>query len=186
MPKLIIGQYRVIRIRINCAKISSLFEIVNMGIFVYEICPNLTFLEPGPTLGSTYLIIVGQIQVKLFSTQTYFGKVLLQSTAASLDFPLWSYSPLKIWKKIGVVNLTTLAPHHRYNFQYIYIYIYSVSSYIYSVSSYLYSVRSYIHSVSSYLYSVRSYIYSVSSYFYSVTSYIYPVSSYLYTVTSFI
>ena len=88
MPKLIIGQYRAIRIRIKCAKISSLFEIVNMGIFVYEICPNLTFLEPGPTLGPTYLIIVGQIQVKLFSTQTYFGKVLLQSTAASLDFPL--------------------------------------------------------------------------------------------------
>ena len=75
-------------------KISSLFEIVNMGILACEICPNLTFLDPGPTLGPTYLIIVGQIQMKPFSTQTYLGKVLLQSTAAILgynfirDFPL--------------------------------------------------------------------------------------------------
>ena len=52
-------------------KISSLFEIVNMGILACEICPNLTFLDPGPTLGPTYLIIVGQIHVKLFSTQAY-------------------------------------------------------------------------------------------------------------------
>ena len=58
-----------------------------MGILA-QICPNLTFLEPGPTSGPTYLIIVGQIQVKLFSTQTYLGKVLLQSIAAPLDFPL--------------------------------------------------------------------------------------------------
>ena len=77
-------------------KISSLFEIVNMAILACEICPNLTFLDPGPTLGPTYLIIVGQIQVKLFSTQTYLGKVLLQSIAAPLDFPLRSYSPLKM------------------------------------------------------------------------------------------
>ena len=69
-------------------KISSLFEIVNIGILACEICPNLTFLEPGPTLGPTYLIIVGQIQVKLFSTQAYLGKVLLQSTAAPLVFSL--------------------------------------------------------------------------------------------------
>ena len=69
-------------------KISSLFEIINMVILACEICPNLTFLDPGPTLGSTYLIIVGQIQVKLLSTQTYLGKVLLQSIAAPLDFPL--------------------------------------------------------------------------------------------------
>ena len=31
-------------------KISSLFEIVNMGILACEICPNLTFLYPGPHL----------------------------------------------------------------------------------------------------------------------------------------
>ena len=80
-------------------KISSLFEIVNMGILACEIWPNLTFLDPGPTLSPTYLIIVGQIQMKPFSTQTYLGKVLLQSIAAPLDFPLWSYSPLKMWKK---------------------------------------------------------------------------------------
>ena len=35
-----------------------------MGILPCKICPNLTFLGPGPTLGPTYLIIVGQIQVK--------------------------------------------------------------------------------------------------------------------------
>ena len=69
-----------------------------MGILPCKICPNLTFLDPGPTLGPTYLIIVGQIQVKLFSTQTYLGKVLLQSIAAPLDFPLRSYSPLKMRK----------------------------------------------------------------------------------------
>ena len=69
-------------------KISSLFEIVNMGILACEICANLIFLDPRPTLGQTYLIIVGQIQVKLFSTQTYLGKVLVPSIAAPLDFPL--------------------------------------------------------------------------------------------------
>ena len=69
-------------------KISSLFEIVNMGISVCEMYPNLTFLDPGPTLGPIYLIIVGQIQVTLFSTQTYLGKILLQLIAAPLDFPL--------------------------------------------------------------------------------------------------
>ena len=52
-------------------KISSLFEVVNMVILACKICPSLTFLDPGPTLGSTYLIIVGQIQVKLFSTLDY-------------------------------------------------------------------------------------------------------------------
>ena len=56
-------------------KISNLFEIVNMGILACEICPNLTFLDTGPTLGP-----------KLFSTQTYLGKVLLQSITAPLDF----------------------------------------------------------------------------------------------------
>ena len=73
-------------------KISSLFDIVNMGILACEICPEMTFLDPWLTLGPTYLIIVGQIQVKRFSTQTYFGNVLvqllLQSIAAALDFPL--------------------------------------------------------------------------------------------------
>ena len=69
-------------------KISSLFEIVNMGILACEMYPNLTFLDPGPTLGPIYLIIVGQIQVTLFSTQTYLGKILLQLIAAPLDFPL--------------------------------------------------------------------------------------------------
>ena len=58
-----------------------------MGILAGKICPNLTFLGAEPTLGPTYLIIVGQIQVKLFSSQTYLGKVLLQSIAP-LDFPL--------------------------------------------------------------------------------------------------
>ena len=61
-----------------------------MGILACEICPEMTFLYPGLALGPTYLIIVGQIQVKRFSTQTYLGKVLLQlllqSIAAPLDF----------------------------------------------------------------------------------------------------
>ena len=73
-------------------KISSLFDIVNMGILACEICPKMTFLDPWLTLGPTYLIIVGQIQLKRFSTQTYLGKVLLQLLlqliAAPLDFPL--------------------------------------------------------------------------------------------------
>ena len=69
-------------------KISSLFETVNMGILACKIWPNLSFLGPGPTLGPTYLTIVGQIQMKLISTQTYLGRVLLQSIAAPLDFPL--------------------------------------------------------------------------------------------------
>ena len=59
-----------------------------MGILACKICPNLTFLDPGPTLGATYSIIVDLIQGKLFSTQTYLGKVLLQSSAVALDFPL--------------------------------------------------------------------------------------------------
>ena len=69
-------------------KISSLFEIVNMGILATKICPKITFLGPGPSLGTTYLITVCRIQVKLVSTQTYLGKVLLQSIVAPLDFPL--------------------------------------------------------------------------------------------------
>ena len=59
-----------------------------MGILACKICHKITFLGPGPNLVPTYLIIVSQIQVKLFSTQTYLGKVLLQSIAAPLDFPL--------------------------------------------------------------------------------------------------
>ena len=75
--------------------------------------PKMTFLGPGPTLGSTYLIIVDQIQMKLVLAQTYLGKVLLQSILATLDFPLsgfflifWggiplsSYNPLKMRKKV--------------------------------------------------------------------------------------
>ena len=58
--------------------ILSLFEIVNVGVSACEICPKTTFLGPGPTLGSTYLITVDQIQVKLLSAQIYLGKVLLQ------------------------------------------------------------------------------------------------------------
>ena len=81
-------------------KILSLFEIVNIGISPCEICPKMTFLGPGPTLGPTYLIIVDQIQVKLVSAQTYLGKVLLQSILATLDFPLSSYNPLKMRKKV--------------------------------------------------------------------------------------
>ena len=69
-------------------KISSLFEFVNMGILACKICPNLTLLDPGPPFGPTYLITVGQIQVKLFPTQTYLGKVLLQLIAVPLDFLL--------------------------------------------------------------------------------------------------
>ena len=76
-------------------KISTLFEIVNMGVLACEICPKMIFLGPGPTLGPPYLIL-GQIQVKLVSAQTYLGKVLLQSIVAPLDFPLSSYSPLKM------------------------------------------------------------------------------------------
>ena len=71
-------------------KISSVFDIVNMGILACEIFPKMTFLDPRLTLGPTYLSIVGQIQVKRFPTQTYLGKVLLQlllqSIAAPLDF----------------------------------------------------------------------------------------------------
>ena len=70
-------------------KILSLFEIVNMGISACEIY-----------LGPTHLIIVDQIQVKLASAQTYLGKVLLQSILATLDFPLSSYNPLKMRKKV--------------------------------------------------------------------------------------
>ena len=70
------------------SKISGLFETVNINILTCEICSNLTFLDPGPTLEPTYLLIVSHIQVKLFSTQTYLGKVLLQSITAPLDFPL--------------------------------------------------------------------------------------------------
>ena len=75
--------------------------------------PKMTFLGPGPTLGSTYLIIVDQIQMKLVLAQTYLGKVLLQSILATLDFPLSSffkfflggiplssYNPLKMRKKV--------------------------------------------------------------------------------------
>ena len=61
-------------------KISSHFEIVKIFL-------KTTFLGPGPTLDPPYLIIVDQIQVKLVSTQTYLGKVLLQSIVAPLDFP---------------------------------------------------------------------------------------------------
>ena len=56
-------------------KISGLLEIVNMGVLACKICPKMTFLDPGLTLGSPYLIIVDQIQVKLVSTQTYLDKV---------------------------------------------------------------------------------------------------------------
>ena len=80
-------------------EILSLFEIVNMGVSACDICPKMIFLGPGLTLGSTYLIIVDQIQVKLVSAQTYLGKVLLQSILATLDFPLSSYNPLKMWKE---------------------------------------------------------------------------------------
>ena len=81
-------------------KILSLFEIVNMGVSACEICPKTTFWGPGPTLDPTYLIIVDQIQVKLVSAQTYLGKVLLQSILATPDFPLSSYNPLKMLKKV--------------------------------------------------------------------------------------
>ena len=60
----------------------------------------MTFLGPGPTLPPPYLIIIDQIQVKLVSTQTYLGKVLLQLNVAPLDFPLSSYTTLKMWKKV--------------------------------------------------------------------------------------
>ena len=56
----------------------------------------MIFLDPRPTLGPIYLIIVDQIQVKLISAQTYLGKVLLQSILATLDFPLSSYNLLKM------------------------------------------------------------------------------------------
>ena len=42
----------------------------------------------------------GQIQLKLGSTKTYLGKILLQSFVASLDFSLSSYGLLKILVKI--------------------------------------------------------------------------------------
>ena len=75
-------------------------------------------MVPGPNLALRYLIIIGQIQVKLLSTQTNLGKVLLQSIVVPMDFPLSSYSPLKMWKRnIEVVSLTMLALHHRRNFQ---------------------------------------------------------------------
>ena len=66
--------------------------------------------------GFPFLIIVGQIQVKLVSAQTYLSKVLLQSIVVPLDFLLSSYSPQKMLKKyIEVVNLIILALHHGYN-----------------------------------------------------------------------
>ena len=77
-------------------KILNLFQNVNMGVSAGEIRPKMTYWGPGPTLDPTYLIIVDQIQVKLVSAQTYFGKVLLQSIQATLDLPLSSYNPLKM------------------------------------------------------------------------------------------
>ena len=63
-----IGQCCAIRIRIKMCKISTLFEIADMEILACETCRKITILDPGPTLGPTYLIIVRQIQVNLFST----------------------------------------------------------------------------------------------------------------------
>ena len=77
-------------------KISSLFDIVNMGVSACEIFLKMTFLGPRPNSGLPYLIIVDLIQVKLVSTQTYLGKVLLQSIVAPLDFLLSSCNPLKM------------------------------------------------------------------------------------------
>ena len=59
--------------------------------------PKMTFLGPGPTLGSTYLIIVDQIQMKLVLAQTYLGKVLSQSILATLNFPLSSFFLFFFW-----------------------------------------------------------------------------------------
>ena len=68
--------------------------------------------------GFPFLIIVGQIQVKLVSAQTYLSKVLLQSIVVPLDFLLSSYNPQKMLKKyIEVVSLIILALHHGYNLQ---------------------------------------------------------------------
>ena len=87
-------------IMIKSGKNSSFFEIVNMGVLACNICLKIRFLGPGPTFGPPYLITVAQIQVKLISTQAHLGKILLQSIVALLDFPLSSYSPLKMSKKI--------------------------------------------------------------------------------------
>ena len=81
-------------------KNSSLFKIVKMDVLACNTCSKTTFLGLGPTLGPPYLFTVPQIQVKLISTQTYLGKILLQSIVALPDFPLSSYSPLKMSKKI--------------------------------------------------------------------------------------
>ena len=64
-------------------KILSLFEIVNMGISACEICPKMTLLGLGPTLGPTYLIIVDQIQMKLVSAQICLGTELLHAINSS-------------------------------------------------------------------------------------------------------
>ena len=71
-----------------------------MGVLACEICQKMIFLGPGLALGPPYLIIVAQIQVKLVSTQTYPGKILLHSIVAPLDFSLSSYSHLKMSKNI--------------------------------------------------------------------------------------
>ena len=53
MPKLEIGQYCPIRIRIKCTKLQVFLKLWTWASC--EIRPNLTFLESGPTLGPTYL-----------------------------------------------------------------------------------------------------------------------------------
>ena len=40
-----------VTVKVNDKKKKSLFEIVKMGILACEICPKMTFLGPGPTLG---------------------------------------------------------------------------------------------------------------------------------------
>ena len=67
MPKLKIRQCCAIMIRMKCVKF-QVFEIVNMSILTCKICLKMTFL--GSDFGFPYLVIVGQIQVKLVSAQT--------------------------------------------------------------------------------------------------------------------
>ena len=56
-----------------------------MSVLACKIDLKVTFLGPGLTLVSPYLIIVDQIQVKLVLIQAHFGT--LQSIVSLLDFP---------------------------------------------------------------------------------------------------
>ena len=85
--------------RIKCVKFQVFLKLSTWAFQPAKNYPKNDIFGPRIHFGALYLIIVPQIQVKLVSTQTYLGKLLLQSIIAPLDFDLSSYSPLKMSKK---------------------------------------------------------------------------------------